>query len=885
MTRISATNAAVIMMAYTSSNPTAVANITGLNTTHTKPIAVISWNARAGIQAQLDVSAPVTARLLRDHHFDGTVDNQIVFHEWMHYASNRLVGNATGLSSQQAGGMGEGWGDFNALTLTVRADDTETPSNATFNGAYALATHALGGVPFNGSANNNFYFGIRRYPYSTDMTINPLTFKHIENGVALPVGPPVAFGADGANNAEVHNTGEVWTTMLWECYAGILRDTLGSSPRLTFQEAQDRMKRYVIGGLKLTPVAPTFTEARDGVLAMALATDPADYVACKRGFTKRGAGTHAVSPDRNSATNSGVGEDFVDGPDLAIESVTLDDSLGSCDSDGVVDHGEYGKLSVTVRNTGLVPLTGTTATAATSSSGIWFPTGATLTFPALAPGATGTASVRIALPPTSVGIAQADFQISASNPAIGAPVAQIASFRLDTDAIAASSATDTVETSPSPWAPTGAIHDLAPFKRVELTPFDHEWHVDDAPAATDQMLTSPIFTVDGSGALNVQFDHAWAFEFDAGGNYDGGVVEMSVNGGAFVDIGGPTYNGTILNYSGDLNPLKGRAGYVQTGSAHASITRAIAPGSIVQVRFRIGTDSSVGAGGWNIDNISFSGVVETPFATLVSESDSCGQVPTAADLGITKTDGVSSVIAGGSTTYFITASNAGPDNVLGATVVDILPPDLACTWTCIGGGGTCSAPSGTGNLLEHPDLPAGGSVTYVVSCSVATTSSASTIANTASIANPGPVADPNPGNNSATDIDQLIHLPAHLFGSKTVAGTFTQGGTVTYTVVLGNDGVGTQFDNAGSEFADVLPAGLTLQSASATSGTTVAAGATNTVTWDGSIPANGSVTISIIATIDAAAGTSISNQGTFKYDSDGNGTNETTGVTDAFQCD
>jgi uncharacterized repeat protein (TIGR01451 family) len=131
----------------------------------------------------------------------------------------------------------------------------------------------------------------------------------------------------------------------------------------------------------------------------------------------------------------------------------------------------------------------------------------------------------------------------------------------------------------------------------------------------------------------------------------------------------------------------------------------------------------------------------------------------------------------------------------------------------------------------------------------------------------------------------LIHLPAHLFGTKTVAGTFTQGGTVTYTVIARNDATGAQFDNAGDEFTDVLPSGLTLVSASATSGTALATIGTNTVTWNGSVPASGAVTITIVATINAAAGTTISNQGTFEYDGDGNGSNESTSVTDAFPCE
>ena len=53
------------------------------------------------------------------------------------------------------------------------------------------------------------------------------------------------------------------------------------------------------------------------------------------------------------------------------------------------------------------------------------------------------------------------------------------------------------------------------------------------------------------------------------------------------------------------------------------------------------------------------------------------------------------------------------------------------------------------------------------------------------------------------------------------------------------------------------------------------------MTWNGSIPAGGSVTITITATIlPAPAGTTITNQGTIAFDADGNGTNESTAQTD-----
>ncbi|MGZ7033252.1 MAG: hypothetical protein ACXVIJ_14925, partial [Thermoanaerobaculia bacterium] len=110
----------------------------------------------------------------------------------------------------------------------------------------------------------------------------------------------------------------------------------------------------------------------------------------------------------------------------------------------------------------------------------------------------------------------------------------------------------------------------------------------------------------------------------------------------------------------------------------------------------------------------------------------------------------------------------------------------------------------------------------------------------------------------------------------------TPGSTITYVITINNAGPGAQADNPGHELTDVLPSQLQLVSATASSGTTVATIGTNTVTWDGSIAAGGSVTITIQATIKltVTAGTTVMNQGTISFDADGNGTNEASGVTD-----
>src|SRR2546430_7163144 len=68
------------------------------------------------------------------------------------HAALPILGNGNGLNANYAGGMGEGWSDFSSMILTVREDDTGTASNSNWNGTYALATYAVSGVPFNGSA-------------------------------------------------------------------------------------------------------------------------------------------------------------------------------------------------------------------------------------------------------------------------------------------------------------------------------------------------------------------------------------------------------------------------------------------------------------------------------------------------------------------------------------------------------------------------------------------------------------------------------------------------------------------------------------------------------------------------------------------------------------
>jgi hypothetical protein len=292
--------------------------------------------------------------------------------------------------------MGEGWADFVALLMVVKASDP-----LSWAGAYPVATYA-GSYATNGPLPDRTpYFGIRRFPYSIDFAMDPLMFGHIANSATLPADVPHAFEGD---NAEVHNAGEVWTTVLWEAYAALLRDG-----RLTFDQARDRMLRYLVASLKLTPSNPTMLDARDALLAAVDATDHADYLVVRAAFARRGFGSSAVAPPATSSTLEGVLESYA-WSDLRYQSTALADDVTAVVADGTLDNGETGTLTVTFLNAGTGAVGGT-VTVTSATVGVSFPQGGTATVGPLAAGATGTAEIQVALSGVT-GQQRAVFEIS-----------------------------------------------------------------------------------------------------------------------------------------------------------------------------------------------------------------------------------------------------------------------------------------------------------------------------------------------------------------------------------------------------------------------------------------------------------------------------------------
>lgn len=232
-------------------------------------------------------SATVSATLNRvtGQNVDGSLDSALVAHEWGHYLTNRLMSVG---APAQSNGMDEGWSDFIALMMMVRPEDAAS----NFAGSYGFSSYS----------GSDTYYGIRRLPYSSDFSKNALTFRHISNGQVLPPENLPKFGQGGTNNAEVHASGEVWCSMLWEAYSELLRTH-------DYTTAQSRMRTYTVNGMKaVAGSGPTFTAARDALLSVI--SDTTDRTIFRNAFAKRGLGVAAVSPVITDDTNANAVESY-----------------------------------------------------------------------------------------------------------------------------------------------------------------------------------------------------------------------------------------------------------------------------------------------------------------------------------------------------------------------------------------------------------------------------------------------------------------------------------------------------------------------------------------------------------------------------------------------
>jgi len=538
----------------------------------TIPCLMISQADGVLIRAQLpDVNVTLTGTPIPSE-LDGDFDNGIVVHEYGHGVSTRLTGgpNSSCLSGDEQ--QGEGWSDYISLMLTTDFS-ASNKNDARPIGTYASAQNTSGG-------------GIRTFPYSYDLGINPHTYTDIETEVAP------------------HGVGSVWCALLWDLtwnlidiegigtndiYFGSTNANRGGGQNIAFQ--------LVMEGLKLQGCDPTFVSSRDAILAADEANYDGDYQCIIwETFARRGVGFSADAGTAASKTDQTVAFDMPTSDKLNITTSSVASAI----------EGQTLTYTITTKNKNcdditaisiedILPLGLTYINSSASNGGSL--NGGTITYP------------------------------SVSNMVFKEELTYTFDAKVDVGAYAANFPTilfpinDDVESGTGVWDPSNG----SPVFKIS-TDFPNSdnssWFAPNSATAKDFTLTSASLLLEGCSKLT--FNHSYNFEK----TWDGGTIEISTDGGSSwqnlsAAISQNPYPNIIAVNSG--TSLAGEGAF--TGNSNGYVETIVDlceySGQNVMIRFHVASDTNTAATGdyigWYIDDIvvqNNAGLINTAIATF-----------------------------------------------------------------------------------------------------------------------------------------------------------------------------------------------------------------------------------------------------------------------------
>ncbi len=485
---------------------------------------------------------------------DSGLDNGVIAHEYGHGISMRLTGGPSYVNcldnNEQ---MGEGWSDWFGLMMTMDASDMGQDGRGI--GTYVLGQSSTGN-------------GIREYPYSTDLAINPHTYDSI------------------ATSSVPHGVGSVWCAMLWEM-TWMLIDEYGFDPDLYAGTGGNNIAMdLVMEGLRLQPCSPGFVDGRDAILAAdQMLYDGANQCLIWKAFAKRGLG---FSADQGTPYSTFDGVEAFDLPTCLQVTKTVDRLIANPGDTLMYTIEVKSLMSLdTVVLADQLPEHTTYLDGSANNDGVFFGNGVSFPPMDLSAGQDTTFTFKVTV----------DEDISTS------PYTSL----------------DDAETIKNIWIGTSIHESLGNWSVEPGNPHQGSaaWFAPDVSTANQFYLTTAAQVIPGHSSL-LKFWHL----YDTEETWDGGLVEVSTdNGVSWEDLGDyfvqNGYNSTI-DENPDSPAFSGNSGgYVESILDLSSFSN-----QSILIRFRLHCDQFVGGTGWWIDDIELTDqYVTIPNTVSVSVED------------------------------------------------------------------------------------------------------------------------------------------------------------------------------------------------------------------------------------------------------------------------
>ena len=498
----------------------------------------------AGTSLEVTIAVPSNGG---PEYISADFDNGVISHEYAHGISSRLTGGPFQvgcLDNNEA--MGEGWSDFFSLIITAEPGDAGTDRRGIGN--YVQRQPVTGQ-------------GIRTYPYSTDLSENPFTYKAII-GETIP-----------------HGVGSVWATMLWDLYWAFV-DEYGWDPDIIGGSGGNNMAiQLVMDGMKMQPCEPGFVDGRDAILA----ADQALYGGANQCliwevFARRGLGY--LADQGSSYTVGDEKENFEPLPtciqELKITKVATD----------FIQPGDDIEYTIHVINH--KPETATNVVVSDQLP-------ASVTF---VPGSGSiTPTVNGSLLSFELGDLAFGDEVTITYKAATDPGLYSIQYYL----------VDAEESIFGEWIdyPTGTVEGTNSWTVQDLfsnSPFQ-SFFVEDIETESQQVLQN-ILTQPVQGDQPVLRFYHW---YDTQPGADGGLVEISTNeGDTWISLGDKIfrnpYTGPVAYTTFTIPNLSSFSGN-SYGFIPSYVDLSEYLGEDILIRFKFGTDETIGGLGWYVDDI------------------------------------------------------------------------------------------------------------------------------------------------------------------------------------------------------------------------------------------------------------------------------------------